>query len=352
MELPPKNVQLQNRTELDVWSARDHFRRFVRGFFHDRDYVEIDTPILVMSPGTEVHLNYFDTRWTDHSGKVHQQFLRSSPELHLKQALARGFKKVFHIAPCFRNKGEHSKWHHPEFSMLEWYETGLDYDAIIGQTESFIFAAAKSLAEYFAEHNLAFKHPVLPVRFPRYKIKDAFRDFSNIDLIDEDPDLATKARKAGCQSVLAEDDFETAFFKVLLDKIEPAIAAAGGAVLTDYPPSQAALAIIKCGVAKRFEFYLPSPEGSSEVIELCNGFEELLGEKENRLRIQKAAELRAVAGNPPVPEDPDFYAAMSRGLPPCSGNALGFDRLFGFLLGEVSLDAVIPFRGAAAWKRD
>ena len=135
----------------------------------------------------------------------------------------------------------------------------------------------------------------------------------------------------------AHDDFETAYFKTLIEKIEPEIAMRKGVVLKDYPPSQAALAKVEQGRACRFEFYLGR-------VELCNGFFELTGAEENRLRIEEAFAARAAAGLPPVPVDESFLKDMERLLGPCAGNALGFDRWLALLCGDESLDRVIPFR--------
>jgi len=336
---------------LDVWTARDHLQRFIREFFHRRRYIEVDTPMGVLCPGTEVHLNYFSTKWTDHRGIDRPLFLRSSPELHLKQAIAAGVPRAFHLARCFRNKGEMSAWHHPEFTMLEWYETKITYEGMIKQTESLIHEAAKTIKALARKKKWDLSPTPLPRVFTRISVADAFHEFAKLDLVDQDPDLARKARAMGYHSVRTDDDFETAYFKILLDKIEPSLARIGGAVLMDYPPSQSALAVIKGGVARRFEFYVASPiQPQTEVVEICNGFEELLGEEENRRRIKAANLLRAAAGNAPVPEDPDYFAALGRGLAACCGNALGFDRLLALALGESNLDRVIPFRKAALWQ--
>jgi len=114
-------------------------------------------------------------------------------------------------------------------------------------------------------------------------------------------------------------------------------------VLTDYPASQAALARVERGVAKRFEFYLDG-------IELCNGFLELLDEASNRERISANNFKRSELGHRVPPEDEDFYAALARGLPACSGNALGFDRWLAWLLGDRTLDRAIPFRRAGPFR--
>jgi lysyl-tRNA synthetase class 2 len=321
---------------------RAALNRHIRAFFDARGHTEIDTPIAVVCPGTEVHLRYFPTAWEDHQGDEHRLYLRSSPELHMKQAVALGASRVFQIAPCFRNGGELSPWHHPEFTMLEWYETGTAFDDFVASTEALLAATYDAMQPELraAGRGPRFK---LPARLPRYSVAAAFREFAGLDLIDEDPGLARRARERGVQSVRPDDDFETAFFKILIEKIEPGLVRAGGAVLLDYPPSQAALAAVRGGVAKRFEIYL-------ERVELCNGFEELLDPAANRARIAEAAAKRRKIGLPTPAEDADFYEALARGLPACCGNALGFDRWLALLMGDDSLDRAIPFRRARVYR--
>src|SRR5262245_31277285 len=105
-----------------VTRHRARLKAAVREFFGWRGYIEVDTPVAVACPGTEVYLRYFRTEWVDLRGGRHPLYLRSSPELHMKQALSKGLPRVYQIAPCFRNGGELTPWHHPEFSMLEYYE--------------------------------------------------------------------------------------------------------------------------------------------------------------------------------------------------------------------------------------
>ena len=137
-------------------------------------------------------------------------------------------------------------------------------------------------------------------------------------------------------------DFETTFFKVLIEKIEPVLATKAGTILYDYPPSQAALATVEQGVARRFEFYIGRTE-------LSNGFKELLGESDNRKRIAYAMSERQKHGYSIPTQDEDFYAAMSKKIPECCGNALGFDRLLAVICGLEEITPIIPFRSARVW---
>jgi lysyl-tRNA synthetase class 2 len=309
-----------------MWELRAALRKAVRVFFESRGYLEVDTPVLVACPGVEVHLGYFSTEWCDAAGRKHPLFLRSSPELHMKRVLAHGPARIFQIATCFRNDGELTPWHHPEFSLLEWYEAGAGFEAFMDQTEELLR---------------------LPPRFRRLRVEEAFREFAGLSLVDRDPGLARKAREQGIPSVGEDDDFETAFFKILVDRVEPGLASIGGAVLYDYPASQAVLAKVEGGWAKRFEFYLGG-------VELCNAFLELTDPGENRRRIEEAYARRGVlsghtGGAQPVPDE-EFFRDCAAGIPPCAGNALGLDRWLALLLGQNGIAGVIPFRERGAFR--
>lgn len=328
-------------------ALRMHLKAFIRAFFEARGSLEVDSPIAVVAPGTEVHLGYFETSWRDFGGREQRLFLRSSPELHMKQAIAHGAPRVFQMAACFRNDGELSEWHHPEFTMLEWYEAGISFDDFVTQTEELLSYTQERFAPE-AKKILGRDVRPIPKTLRRITLAEAFREFVGLELLDQDPDLAKRAIALGALSPQAGDDFETAFFKLLIEKVEPGMAALGACVLCDYPPSQAALATVKGSgndaVAKRFEIYVGR-------VELCNGFEELLEPELNRTRIQAANLRRQELGHAVPGEDEDFYAALARGLPACCGNALGFDRWLALLMGDASIDAAVPFRRARVWPR-
>jgi lysyl-tRNA synthetase class 2 len=320
-------------TPLEIQRYRSGLKSQIRSFFQQRDYLEVETPVIVVQPGTEVYIDYFQTKWRDFRGTDHRMYLRSSPELHMKQLLSAGAERIFQFAISFRNYGELARWHHPEFLMLEWYETNISFVDMIGQTEMLLRSCASFVTESC--------NPTVPYIFPqsiaKFTVAEAFQKFAGIKLIDGDPELAKKARAQGFHSVLPSDDFETAYFKILIDAIEPGLEACGVSVLYDYPKSQAALAVIEGDVAKRFEFYLGR-------IEICNGFLELASVPENEARIREANKKRLEIGKSPTMIDQDFLRAMGGGFPACCGNALGIDRLLAILLGHNDLDRIIPFR--------
>jgi lysyl-tRNA synthetase class 2 len=265
----------------------------------------------------------------------------------MKRALALGLRKIYQIAVCFRNRGELAPWHHPEFTMLEWYEAGIGFREFMDQTEDLLRFTREEIASR-RPGSVALK---LPPRFRRLSVEEAFVEFAGLSLVDGDPGLARRARERGISAVGEDDDFETAYFKILVEMVEPGLRSLGCAVLYDYPASQAVLAKVEGGWAKRFEFYVGG-------VELCNAFLELTDPAENRRRIADSCARRghlARGRTPPAPEhdeprpDEEFLRAVEAGIPPCAGNALGLDRWLALLLGLDGIARTVPFRESGVW---
>jgi elongation factor P--(R)-beta-lysine ligase len=309
---------------------KSKLRKITREFFHREDYLEVETPIVVSCPGTELHLDYFETTILNFEQIPQIAWLRSSPEIHLKKLLACGYSRIFELARCFRNCEEKSSWHHHEFNLLEWYQEGISFDNFMQQTYDYL----KFCYENLKIEKLCAPSFSLPNNFLKISIYEAFNKYCGFDLIDLDPDIALKAKKNDIYSVKVTDDFETAFFKILLEKIEPELKTERAIFLYDYPPSQAALAKIKGNRAKRFELYIDG-------IELCNAFLEETDPRENRIRIQETNKKRQALRKPIPCEDEDFYSAIEaiKGKTYC-GNALGFDRWLSILMGDCGLKKI------------
>jgi lysyl-tRNA synthetase class 2 len=257
----------------------------------------------------------------------------------MKQLLAENHKKIYQIAPCFRNRGERADWHHPEFSMLEWYEQDLDFNPFIEQTGDFLKFTHQWLQSCRVDVNLK-----IPDKIPKFSVAELFSHLG-IDLIDLDPDLPKKAELAGVKSITKIDTFVSSYFKVFLEKIEPLLAKETIAAVYDYPASQAALAQVHNGLAKRVEFYVQG-------VELSNGFKECLDFQENLKRFNNINLVRSHERFE-IPEiDPNFLEALKDDIPPSCGNALGIDRWLALLLGHTSLDQVIPFRKSQIYREN
>ena len=102
-------------------------------------FVEVETPILQVAPGAEVHLKGFATDWELPDGEERTRWLHTSPEFAMKKLLAGGVPRLFQFARVFRN-GEGSALHHPEFTMLEWYRAGVGYETIMQDCVSLLMA--------------------------------------------------------------------------------------------------------------------------------------------------------------------------------------------------------------------
>ena len=102
-------------------TLRSVFLQELRSFFFKKEFLEIDTPVMIQSPAPEDYIN---------APSAGDFFLRSSPELHMKRLVAAGYDKIFQIGACFR-EGEMGRLHNPEFTMLEWYEAGKNYDDLL-----------------------------------------------------------------------------------------------------------------------------------------------------------------------------------------------------------------------------
>jgi lysyl-tRNA synthetase class 2 len=303
-----------------------------RAFFRQRGFVEVETPALVAAPGQEVHLEPLRVC----SGG----WLITSPEHHMKRLLARGgLDRIYQICHCFRG-GERSAQHRPEFTMVEWYRAGAGYDEVVGDVESLAGHVAQALTGSTVVDRDGSPFD-LTAPWPRLTVRAAFQRFAGVDLREAaDADsLRRSARRAGCGSLTENDDWETGFHKLLVERVEPGLSGLGtGVHLLEYPAALAALARLKPGdpsVAERFESYAGN-------LELANGFGELADARQQRRRFGDQRESRRRRGLPLLPVDEPFLRDLAR-MPEAAGVALGFDRLFMLISGARRIDDVLAF---------
>jgi len=306
--------------------------RKMREFFEERDFLAIETPLLVRNPGLEPHLEHFKTQLKIGMGinKSETLFLPTSPEYHLKKALGWGIPKVFEITKSFRN-AELSPKHQPEFSILEWYRCPGTYCDIANDFSELCAILAKT-----------FELNPLWANSKYISVRDAFKKFANLDL-DEillNPDsLSLAARKAGHEFVEADDDFSSSFNKIIVTLIEKNLGFQGIEFLWDYPASEAALSQKKSSnslYCERFEIYWKG-------IELANAFGELTDSAEQRKRCEVDRNVRMQLYGESPPLDEEFLESLSEIKNPAGGIAVGLDRLIMCLLESNGLKEVIAF---------
>jgi lysyl-tRNA synthetase class 2 len=301
-------------------AARAAAVRALRAYFDEQRFVEVDTPAMVPSPGLDVHLDAFEIPEGPLSTPA---YLSTSPEYQMKRLLAGGVPRCFQIAHCYR-RGERGPRHNPEFSMLEWYRAFADVADVMEDTEQIVGAVAAAVG-IGGIIEVAEMHIDLAAPFERVPVAEAFARWAGVPA-DDAIELASRD--------------ETAFFRALVDSVEPALARMGRPVfLVDWPAPLASLARLSPRdprVCERFELYVGG-------VELCNGFGELTDPKDQRARLEHDQAERKRRGLPVYPIDERFVAALEEGMPPAAGNALGIDRLVAVCLGAVELQAVQAF---------
>jgi elongation factor P--(R)-beta-lysine ligase len=286
----------------------------VRQFFAGRGFTEVDTPLLVPSPGLDLHLDAVDAGGG---------WLITSPEYQMKRLLVGGLPRIFQIGHVFR-KGELGARHNPEFTMLEWYRAFSDIDEVMADTEELVLDVALALTGGRSVPGPAGPIEITPP-FERLPVADAFEKYAGV---------------TADQALSMSERDEEGFFRLLVDQVEPALGRAARPVfLVDYPVAQASLARKKPSnprVCERFELYLGG-------VELCNGFGELTDPVEQRVRFIRDQQARARHHKTVYPMDERFLSALEEGMPPSAGNALGLDRLIAACLGEAEIASVMPF---------
>ena len=293
--------------------------------------MEVETPIISADTVVDRHLDPLTTTLTG-VGQARVMYLQTSPEFAMKRLMAAGGEAIYQIARVFR-QGERGTRHNPEFTLVEWYRKGDDY------------AAGMRLLSDLCEAVLG-RGPAERVTY-----REAFVAELGIDpLTIGDAELERFARATVPDAAAAfgdETDRDVWLDLLLTERIEPRLGRAGAdgrgrpTILCDYPPSQAALAQIRpCAdgppVAERFELY-------ADGIELANGYHELLDAEALLERNLENNRLRLADGKPPLPVESRLIEAMRAGLPPCTGCALGFDRLVMLATGRREIAEVVAF---------
>lgn len=280
----------------------------VRAFFCREDFIEIETPVRVPAIAPEQFILPFTSEgW----------FLSTSPELQMKRLLSAGYMRIFQICHCFR-KNERGQQHNPEFTMLEWYRAGADYRQIIQDTENLISGLAIQLNGIPAL-DFQGKKIDLSLPWPRISVRQAY------------------LRWAGWDPWI---DFDGERFDLdMVEKVIPNFSPDRPTVILDYPEECASLARTRMEsngetVAERGEIFIGG-------LEISNGFSELNDAGEQAERFRAELNLMLEQGKPAVM--PAKFLESVKDLPPCTGNALGVDRLVMLFCDTNAIDDVIAF---------
>jgi len=285
----------------------------IRAFMAEREILEVETPVLSGAAVSDPALESFSIQSGDKT-----YYLQTSPEFAMKRLLAAGSGPIYQIARVFRDD-ERGRWHHPEFTLLEWYRPGFEVNDMLDEVDTLLQRLGLPSARRFTYGKL-------------------FRQ-----ALDIDPHRAGlhSLRELALARGLAGSNFTRSQLLDFLfaSAVQPLLQGHRCAVVGDFPTAQAALARIrpdKPPVAERFELFIDS-------IEIGNGFAELTDAAEQRRRLLADQAERRRRGLPLRPLDENLLQALTAGLPDCCGIAVGLDRLLMLLAGVDDIDAVLAF---------
>lgn len=316
--------------------ARNRILTATRAWFDVRDFLEVDVPALQVSPGNETHLHAFATTMIHTDGSSSLRYLHTSPEFACKKLLAAGEPRLFSLGHVFRNR-ERTNTHAPEFTMLEWYRTNEDYNAIIDDTLEIVRLACRLTGQFEMQWQGRACYPEKPAEW--LTVNEAFKRFAGVDLLATlHPDGSANRSALAVASPVAfqvTENWSDIFSRILVEKVEPHLGNGCITVLYEYPSVEAALARL-CAhdkrVAERFELYACG-------VELANGFGELTDAAEQRRRFEVEMDLKQQRYGERYPIDEELLTALAI-MPPASGVALGFDRLVMLATWATTIDQV------------
>lgn len=304
---------MSNDDSREKFITRSKLVKGIRDFLSDREFLEVETPMLHPIPGGATARPFV----THHNTYDMSLFLRIAPELYLKRLVVGGFERVFEIGRNFRNEGISTK-HNPEFTMLEFYMAYGDCRDGIDLTEGLIKSALEKAGSIhsvnFGENEIDFSK-----KFKRISMKDSLIEIGGL-----------KPEKL--EGLAGEKIFELFEEHVEPKLIQPTF-------ITDYPIEVSPLSKRKSdnpSLADRFEFFIGG-------FEVANGFSELNDPIDQAERFKQQVVARESGDAEAHHYDADYVLALEYGLPPAVGVGVGIDRLMMLLTGTTSIKDVILF---------
>jgi lysyl-tRNA synthetase class 2 len=316
----------------EAFEKRSRIVRLLRRFFEERDFLEVETPMMQAIPGGAAARPFV----THHNTLDMDLYLRVAPELFLKRLLVGGFERVFELNRNFRNEGI-SVRHNPEFTMIEFYQAYATFEDLIRLTEELFVNIAKEvnggLQVPYGEHVIDLRPP-----WRRLTIREAIVEHGGATEIDVDSleGLRNFARRKGLHI-----DLNAPYGNLLVEIFEEVAEAKliQPTFMTGYPLEVSPLARKSeqnPAMVDRFELFIGGRE-------LANAFSELNDPADQRQRFLEQMQAREAGDDTANPIDEDYVRALEYGMPPAAGEGIGIDRLVMFFTNSPSIRDVILF---------
>ena len=323
---------IMNQDVRNTFEKRSQILKEIRSFLAEKDFMEVETPLLVENAGGAAARPFF----THYNALDEERKLRISLELYLKRLIVGGFERVFEIGRVFRNEGVDTR-HNPEFTLMELYQAYTDYNGMMDLTEEmFRYLAEKVCGSAVITYNgieLDFSKP-----FKRITMLDAVKEYSGVDFSEITTDEAAKAiakeKNIAFEPHHKRGDIINLFFEEFCEEkmIQPTF-------VMDHPIEISPLTKKKPGAedrVERFELFI-------NTWEMCNAYSELNDPIDQRERFAAQDALAAAGDEEANHTDEDFLTALEYGMPPTGGIGYGIDRLVMLLTDSASIRDVLLF---------
>lgn len=333
------NWQKLKDKELDwhIFEFRSKLLDLTRQFFKKRGFLEIESPLMTRFPTLDSNIHSVEVLLEDDNGTPSSMYLHTSPEHAMKKLIAGRAKKIFYLGKVFRNR-EQTNLHNPEFTLCEWYQTEADYTDIMKETEALIHFLGKKLLNRSKIKYQGQKIDI-GVPFDKRTVQSLFIEHTGIDL-ELASDLFKFKKLADLNGHIYNDTdtWDDLYFRLFLNHIEKDIGKQKATFVTEYPSRMALMA----KVTKDNPLWVERAELYIGGLELANGYTELTDPQEQRERFLEELKKKQMEGfNYSI--DEELIDALKSGLPPCSGMALGIDRLIMLFLDKTNIEDVLLF---------
>ena len=322
-----------NEDVKSTFKVRSAIVRSIRKFMDERDFLEVETPMMHSIPGGAIARPFI----THHNALSLDMYLRIAPELFLKRLVVGGIERVYEINRNFRNEGV-STQHNPEFTMLEFYQAYADYNDFMTLTEAMFERLTAEVCEdstiEFGQQEIHLKPP-----FAKLTLHDAVLQH-NPELSQEDLE-DTETLRTYLNSIGGKALSHWGIGKVLFEIFERTVEQhlIQPTFITHYPVEVSPLSRVcddNAALTDRFEFFIAG-------IEIANGFSELNDPQDQATRFRNQIAQRQSGDDEAMHYDDDYIRALEYGMPPTAGEGIGIDRLVMLLTNRPSIRDVILF---------